>query len=373
MKLEPFEIEHYFRKYEFTAPFQISPSDCEPYTLDELLSLASPTRRQQFESLWLGYTETQGGHELRGAIAGLHSGISAEQVIEAVPQEGIFIAMASLLEAGDHIVAVHPCFQSLYEVGRAIGCQLSFWSAQKDGDGWQFDVDELKQLIRHNTKMLIINFPHNPTGCLPDHADFEAIVALARQHGLILFSDEIYRFLEQDAALRLPSASEVYEKSVALGGLSKAFGLAGLRVGWLITPDAAMMDKLLSFKCYTTICGSAPSEVLAVIALENCGTLTQRNIDIIQQNITQARAFFARYADLFALRYPQAGTIALAELKADMDVFAFAEAAVSEQGVMVLPAKIMQFGGNYFRLGFGRRSFPHALEAFEQFIQERLC
>ena len=373
MKLEPFEIEHYFRKYEFSAPYQISPSDCEPYTLDELLSFASPARRQQFETLWLGYTENQGKTELREAVSRLHAGISAEHVIEVVPQEGIFIAMSSLLQAGDHIVAVYPCFQSLYEVGRAVGCDLSFWSAEKSDSGWQFDVDNLEKLIQPNTKMLIINFPHNPTGYLPSRTDFERIVALARQHGLILFSDEIYRFLEQAPGLQLPSASEVYEKAVVLGGLSKAFGLAGLRVGWLITQDPAIMRKLLEFKCYTTICSSAPSEVLALIALENHQTLTKRSIDIVKRNIAYAKAFFERYPDLFWLSYPQAGTIALAELKAEMDVFEFAEAVVREQGVMVLPANIMKFAGNYFRLGFGRRNFPHALEPFGQFILDRLC
>ena len=372
MKLEPFAIENYFRKYEFSAPWQISPSDCEPLTLNELLSFASPMRREQFETLWLGYTETQGHPELLSAIAHLHTGIAAEQVLEAVPEEGIFIAMNSLLHAGDHVVAISPSFQSLYEIARAIGCELTFWHQHRTDAGWHFDVDELGRLIQPNTRMLVVNFPHNPSGYLPDHADFERVVALARQHGLILFSDEIYRFIEHNPRSRLPSASETYEKAVVLGGLSKAFGLPGLRVGWLITQDRAMMQQMMHLKSYTTICGSAPSEILALIALENHQALTERSIAIIQRNIACARAFFERYPDLFWLTYPQAGTISLAELKADMDIYEFAEAAVSEQGVMVLPATVMHFEGNYFRLGFGRRSLPHALEPFEQFILHRL-
>ena len=131
--------------------------------------------------------------------------------------------------------------------------------------------------------MLIVNFPHNPSGALPCSADFERMVELARAHNVILFSDEIYRFSEHDPAqLRLPSACELYERAVALGGLSKCFGLPGLRVGWLITRDAALSHELQELKSYTTICASGPSEILALIGLENWRALTQRTVDIVQ-------------------------------------------------------------------------------------------
>ena len=372
MQYAPFEIEQYFRKYEFSAPNQISPSDCEPLTLDELLTYATPARRAQFENLWLGYTESKGHPELLDAIANLHSDISAEDVIEVVPEEGIFLAMNCLLEAGDHVVAIHPCFQSLWEIARATGCELDFWRQRRTESGWHFDIDELAALIRPHTKMLVINFPHNPTGALPCQADFARIIELARSHDLILFSDEIYRFAEHDPGLRLPSACEVYEKAVVLGGLSKCFGVPGLRVGWLISQDKEMIESFQELKSYTTICGSGPSEILALIALDNWRALAARCVHIVGQNMAICRDFFGRYSDLFWIAYPQAGTIALAELKADMPVDEFAEALVREQGVMVLPASIMKFEGNYFRLGFGRRSLPHALEGLEQFIQDRL-
>ena len=121
MKYAPFEIEHFFRQHEFSAPYGISSSDCEPLTLDELMGYASPTRREQFETLWLGYTENQGHPELRAAIADMHVGIGADDVIEVVPEEGIFLTLNALLEAGDHVVAIAPSFQSLWEIARAKG------------------------------------------------------------------------------------------------------------------------------------------------------------------------------------------------------------------------------------------------------------
>ena len=373
MKFPPFEIENFFRQHEFSAPHGISSSDCEPLTMPEVLELASPARRAQFENLWLGYTESQGHPELRGAIADLHEeSISADHVMEAVPEEGIFVPMNALLNEGDHVIAIFPSFQSLYDIGRGIGCEVSFWRAQCGETGWTFDVDELESLVQPNTSMLIINFPHNPTGALLERAELERIVDLARRHDLILYSDEIYRFAEHDPAARLPSACELYDKAVVLGGLSKCFGLPGLRVGWVITRDAGLMRDLREMKSYTTICGSAPSEILALIALENSETLTKRCVAIVRENTAVARSFFDRHDDLFSIHYPQAGTVGLVELTADMDVSEFADGAVRDAGVMVLPAKVMKFEGNYFRIGLGRRALPHALEPFEQYVLDSL-
>ena len=372
MKYRPFEIEHFFRQHEFSAPYGISSSDCEPLTLPELLEYASPQRRQEFETMWLGYTEAQGHPELRAAIADMHDDILAEHVIEVVPEEGIFLTLNALLEAGDHVVAVAPSFQSLWEIARAKGCEISFWQQRQCENGWHFDIDELERLLRPDTRMLIVNFPHNPSGYLPSRADFARIVELARKRNIILFSDEIYRFSEQNEALRLPSACELYERAIALGGLSKCFGLPGLRVGWLITRNASLSHELQELKSYTTICASGPSEILALIGLENWRALTKRTVEIVRANSAISREFFGRYDGLFWAAYPQAGTITLVELRADSSVDEFADAAVREQGVTVLPASVMLFEGNYFRLGLGRRSLPHALELLEQVISERL-
>ena len=162
MKFASFKIENFFRQHEFSAPYGISQSDTEPLTLDELLTYASAERRAQFEKLWLGYTETQGHPELRAAIAAMHEGIDACNVIEVVPEEGVFLPMSSLLSAGDHVVVMHPSFQSLWEIARAPGWELSFWRQRRTEDGWHFDVDELERLIRPDTRMLVINFPHKP-------------------------------------------------------------------------------------------------------------------------------------------------------------------------------------------------------------------
>jgi aspartate/methionine/tyrosine aminotransferase len=367
MQIEPFRIERYFARYEFTTRYLLSSSDSEPFSMRDLLGCASETRRQQWEDLVLGYTESRGHPELLTAIARLYSGVNAEQVIEVVPEEGIFLAMNALLRSGDHIVATAPAYQSLHEIARANGCTVAEWFPKRDA-GWHFDVSELSSLIRPETRMLIVNFPHNPTGALPSREEFNAIVGLARQHNLILFSDEMYRYFEYNPDDRLPSAVELYENAVSLCGLSKSFGLPGLRVGWLVTRSAEYMTRIGNLKDYTTICGSAPSELLAIIALENLDALSARNLAITRHNLTVLDAFFSRHTNLLWWQRPIAGTITLAEIHADIDMDQFAEDSATRAGVMILPSSTYNYPGNYFRIGFGRRNLPEALSAFEKHL-----
>jgi len=161
--------------------------------------------------------------------------------------------------------------------------------------------------------MLVINFPHNPTGHTLTRAELDALIGLARKHGLYLFSDEMYRLLEYDPGMRLPAVCDLYEKGISLSGLSKSFALPGLRIGWLATQENALMQSWLAFKDYTTICNSAPGEILAIIALQNKEQIIRRNLDIIQENIASAEQFFARHAQQFAWFGPRAGSVAFPE------------------------------------------------------------
>jgi aspartate/methionine/tyrosine aminotransferase len=367
MQIEPFALERYFARYEFDAPHLLSPSDSEPYTLPEVLAYATPEQRAAWDTLWLGYTESAGNAALRAGVAALYDDtITPEQVLGVVPEEGIFIAMNTLLSAGDHVIATAPGYQSLYSIAAALGCTVDHWTPNPDG--WVFDVDELESLLTPQTRMIVINFPHNPTGALPSADEFQAIMDLAAERGIIVFSDEMYRWFEYDPADRLPAAAEVYPNAVTLSGLSKSFGMPGLRVGWLATQNADFLARFQSFKDYTTICGSAPSEMLAVIALANADALAARNLSITLENLDTLRGFFSERARLLAWQPPRAGTMALVQVVPDVDIDAFADAAVTQQGVMILPSSVYGYPGRYFRLGFGRRSLPAALAAFENFI-----
>ena len=271
MKIKPFFTERFFAIHEFTAPYLLCASDCESLTVDELLQLAG-TPWGSLGNLRLGYTETAGAPALRERIANLYTHANAEQVIYlSAPEEGIFVTMHTLLEPGDEVIVLSPCYDSLANVAEYLGCRVLRWplvpaptgsspAAGSDStDGWRLDLETLDRLVTSQTRLVVVNFPHNPTGHLPSLDEYRALVEIVARAGTWLFFDEMYRGLEHDTAARLPSGCDLYERAITLGGMSKTYGLPGLRAGWLAMQDAPTRDRILGWKDYTTICASAPS------------------------------------------------------------------------------------------------------------------
>ncbi len=367
MELPPFRLERYFARYEFALPYLLSSSDIEPYRLDELLALADEEGRALWDGLTLGYTESQGHPLLRAEIASLYEGVVPEEVLVfAGAEEAIYILLRVLLGPGAHAVVTWPAYQSLYEVARATGAEVTLLPLEHE-QGWALDTDALEAAIQPNTRLIVTNFPHNPTGALPNLAVFERVVELARAAGAILFSDEVYRFLEYDPAERLPAAVERYERGVSLGVMSKAWALAGLRIGWIATHDADLLNRLATYKDYTTICNSVPSEVLALIALRARESVLARNLAIINQNLSRLDSFFASHPDTFEWIRPRSGCIGFPRLLADVPIEEFAAGLADQQGVMLLPGTVYEHPGNHFRIGYGRRNLPESLARLERY------
>lgn len=368
MRIPDFKLERYFARYEFSAPYLLCSSDIEGWRMNDLLALADPDARARWEGLTLGYTESTGLPALRKEIAGLYPGLAADDVLTfAGAQEAVFVLMNVLLGPGTHAVVTWPGYQSLYEVARATGAEVTLLPLREE-DGWALDMDALRRELRPDTRLLVVNFPHNPTGALPDRATFDALCALADERGIHLLSDEVYRLLEYDARDTLPSAAEHTPRGISLGVMSKALGLAGLRVGWLACRDADVLRRCMAFKDYTTICNSAPSEVLSLIALRAKARVLARSRDILTANLALLDAFFARHADTFRWVRPRAGSVAFPRLLRDTPVARFAEELVQREGVLLLPGDVYDFPGNHFRLGLGRLNLPDALARLERYV-----
>ena len=371
MPLTPFKLERYFALYEFKVKYLLSPSDCESLSMAELLQMAAPASLELWQGLQLGYTESQGHPLLRAEIARLYQHISPENVLIAAPEEAIFIAMQTLLRPGDQVVAIAPAYQSLHEIARSIGCEVIDWNLEPAQDGsWRLDLNQLEDHLTARTRMLVINFPHNPTGYTLSSDELEALIRLARRHNLYLFSDEMYRLLEYAPGLRLPAVCDLYEKGISLSGLSKAFALPGLRIGWLATQEQALIESWLVFKDYTTICNSAPGEILGMIALQNKEQIIQRNLAIIRENITSAEGFFSNHPQQFTWFGPKAGSVAFPEWRGDEAVEQFCQGVLEKQGVMIVPGSLFDFRGKHFRVGLGRRNLPEALAHVGEYLKE---
>jgi aspartate/methionine/tyrosine aminotransferase len=371
MPIAPFQLERYFALYEFKVKYLLSPSDCESLSMAELVSMAAPASLDLWQGLRLSYTESQGQPLLRGEVARLYQHISPENIIVSAPEEAIFIAMQTLLRPGDQVVAIAPAYQSLHEIARSIGCELINWSLTPGPDAtWQLDLEQLEDSLTARTRMLVINFPHNPTGYTLTHNELDSVIQLARKHGLYLFSDEMYRLLEYEPVTRLPAVCDLYEKGISLSGLSKSFALPGLRIGWLATQESTLMESWLSFKDYTTICNSAPGEILGIIALQNKEQIVRRNLDIIRKNIASAEEFFGSHAQHFFWFSPKAGSVAFPEWLGGGPVEKFCQAVLDKQGVMIVPGSLFDFHGNHFRVGLGRSNLPEALAHVGEYLKE---
>lgn len=368
MKLPAFKLERFFAQYEFKAPYLLCSSDCEAMTIEELLSLESGAT-SQFHQTWLGYTQSQGNPALRQAVTGTYQKIGIEDIlIHASAEEAIFIFMNVALKSGDHLIVHFPCYQSHISIARSIGCEVSEWVSNETND-WELDLDWLRGAIQPNTKAILINCPHNPTGYVMSRAKLEELITICRQHNLMLFSDEVYRFLEYRDEDTLPAVCDLYENAVSLGAMSKTYGLAGLRIGWIATQNRKIYEAMAKFKDFTSICNSAPSEFLATLALRHGDKLIQRNREIISENIEICDRFFTNYLDLFNWKPPKGGSTAFPSFKQPVDVEKFCIDLVQQQGVLLLPSNHFDYGKQNFRMGLGRKNLPECLEKLDDYLK----
>jgi aspartate/methionine/tyrosine aminotransferase len=367
VQIAPFALERYFARYEFTVRYLASCSDCDGLALEELLALADDETCTLWRDLRLGYTESLGHPLLRAEIASLYEGAGADDVLTGAPEELIFLAMNCLLEPGDHVIATFPGYQALHQIAESMGCEVTRWQPD-EGRDWLFDPDFVRANVQPRTKLIVANFPHNPTGALPSRAVYDEVVAIARERGIHLFSDEMYRGLELQPAQRLPAGCEAYDRAVSLAGMSKVFGLAGTRIGWLVAHDGALFTRMAAFKDYTTICSSAPSEILALMGLRARDRIVARHVERIGHNLALLARFLERHADMFTWVPPRAGTICFPRLLHHVGAELFCRRAVEEAGVMIVPSSVFGWGDRHVRIGLGRAGLPEVLAKLEDYL-----
>ncbi len=305
---------------------------------------------------------------LREQIAGLYSNLDPSDIlVHTGAEEAIFNAMNVILDQDDHVIVHYPCYQSLMEVATAIGAEVTLWKGDRNNN-WRLDLEVLKEIIRPDTKLVVINCPHNPTGFLMPATEFKKLVELSQQHGFIVFSDEVYRGLEYEEQDRLPAVCEIDDRGISLGVMSKTYGLPGLRIGWIATRNRKLYQGLAGFKDYTTICNSAPSEYLSTIALRYESKIRKRNLEIIRNNLDILDQFFERHPQMFTWKRPKAGPIAFPFFHQD-SIEDFCHDLVNRAGVMLVPGTIYDPAYSNFRIGFGRANLEECVQTFDQYLQ----
>ncbi|MBI2763927.1 MAG: aminotransferase class I/II-fold pyridoxal phosphate-dependent enzyme [Chloroflexi bacterium] len=366
MRIAEFELERYFARWEFAVRHLLCASDVEGWAMGELLDHADDEAAALWHDLRLGYTETPGHPLLRREIASLYATATPDDVqVLSGAEEGILALVNVLVGPGDHVIVTWPGYQSLYEVARACGAEVTLHEL-REAAAWAIDIDVLRAQITPRTRLIVINAPHNPTGMLPDRPAFDAVVAIAAEAGAYLLVDEVYRYLEFDAADRLPAGVDSGSHVISLGVMSKSFAMAGLRIGWLASRDRALLARVSAFRDYTTICASAPSEILALIALRARDIVLGRSQALVARNVATLDALFERWPGALSWVRPRGGSIGFPRLRADLDIDAFAADLVEAEGVLLLPGTRFGHPGNHFRIGFGRTDLDEAVAGLER-------
>jgi len=372
MQLPDFRLETHFSKWEFLAEFHMTASDAEAMSMRELLAMGTDDQRAEFDDLWLGYTETWGAPDLREAIAATHTDMAADQVLGfAGASEGIFAANNAILDGDSHAIVVTPNYQSHETLPLAI-CDATGVPLDPD-DGWSLDIDRVADAIQPNTRLVTINFPHNPTGAILPLDHYRALIDVCRRHGIYILHDEIFNGLGATGTEHLPLIADEYERGLSLNVTSKAYGLPGLRIGWIASQDREVLERMERLKHYLSICSSGPSERLAIIALENRQKIVDRNCSIVDENLPKWDAFFARYPGLFEWRRPNGSCMGFPRYLGADGVEEFCRRLVEESGVLLLPSTIYrsEIGpeiNDRFRLGYGRRDIDDGLAAMAAHI-----
>lgn len=363
-------LDTFLARWHGSVRHDLAGSECETLVLPDLLAMAGPEDISRWKGLRLGYTDPHGSDWLRETITLGYRHANAENVLcFAGAQEALSCVLRALLAPGDHAILVLPCYSP---TEFALTCLCDVTGVALDADnGWALDIDRVRDAIRPATRLVLVNFPNNPTGKRIDFSAFAALIDLCRERGLWLVNDEVYRLIDHAPEQRLPPVVDAFERGISVDAVSKSLGLPGLRVGWIACRDRAVLSRAFQAKHLASGSLAGPSEILANIAIRAADKILARNQAIAGDNLCQLRNFFADFSETFDWHEPEAGVVAFARYRGAEGVEAWADALIGRAGILVLPASVFRSAlapsaTDRFRIGFGKRSFADGLDALRK-------
>lgn len=349
MNIEQFKMERMQSTWENVVEYNLSESGVHPLSLRELVS---DEELREIMSLGLGYSQTNGTPELRREIAGLYPGATVDQILAtAGSSEANFLLMWSLIEPGDEVVFMMPNYMQMWGLARGFGAKLKpLWL--RKSLGWAPDIDELRNLVTPKTKLIIVTNPNNPSGAVLSRKTMAAIVSSAVRVGAWIIADEVYQGAEREGGTT-PSFWGMYDKVVIVNGLSKAYGLPGVRIGWILGPED-FIQRTWPYHDYTTISPSILSDRLARFALspDNREKILERTRGILQKNFPIIKDWLVRQNGFFEFVPPCAGAIVFAEYRGRLNSTELVNRLIREKGVLIVPGDHFEMD-HHLRFGFG--------------------
>jgi len=366
MKLNANQVERLFAERREDLDYMLATSMCDGFDIKDLLGMADDECLEVWKSLKLGEMNYAVSKKLRETIARRYRKIKPENLVEVSPEEGVLIALNTMLDPGDEVIVMEPVMPQLREIPRAIGCKIIPWRLDPTEWGWKLDIDFLENTISSNTKLIVLNFPNNPTGCLPSEGQLQHIAQIADGVGCRIFCEESLRGVEHDPAGMIPQMADIYDRAVSLSSLRRN-GFAALGLGWLATRDAALLLDFHAYKDFTSHCPNPMSEALGLMFFRNIQSITLRNKKIIDHNLKLAEGYFKNCPGLFEWTPPDAGWTAFPKLDARYDSYDFCMSAVEDAKLMLVPDRFYSVNMNRFRIGYGRRDFGASLVKLSDF------
>lgn len=357
MKIETFALERWMTTYEVDVEYDIAESGIYPLTVNDLLDFVPAAEREQtlarLLDTRLGYSEAPGSLELRTLLANTYRDTGPENILVTTGAiEANFLLFNVLLEPGDQVVAVHPAYQQLYSVPRAVGCDVSLWKLRPE-NGFRFDLDELESLVTPRTRAIVINTPHNPTGSILTTDEVRQVYALAESVGATVISDEAYRWLDLPGGEQLvPPTRDLGERGISVGTFSKPFGLPGLRIGWIAAP-ADIVAQCWAMRDYVSLSPGKLNDALAVLAFKHREQIRERTRGIVQQNLQTIETWLKEHSSIVGWQPPRGGMLAMLEYDLDISSLDLANRLAEEYSVMLAPGSA--FGYEHrLRVGLGQ-------------------
>jgi len=350
MKIAGFGVEAWLNAHEREATTDISQSSIAALTMAEIATLDGRDEHQFYQDLAtarLDYGWIEGSPDFKQAVSEVYHQVPAENVLQTNGATGAnHLAIYSLVEPGDHVIALYPSYQQLYDIPKSLGARVDYWHIRED-HAWLPDINELKSLIKPTTKMILLNNAVNPTGSLLDRALLEQVVALAREVGAYVLADEVYVPLDDTPFV---SIADLYERGIAVNSLSKTYSAPGLRIGWVATPDPDLVEIFRKYRDYTMICSGVLNDQMAVTILQHRTAILARNRQIVQRNLKLLTDWVAQEprVDLIA---PHAISVSCIKLKIPLDDETFCRQLLADTGVLLVPGARFDLPG-HARLGY---------------------
>lgn len=352
MELKTFKVERWLNTYETEAAYELAETDIKPFTLRELLSLGDFKKAEEdLLEIKLGYNPTTGSEKLRSAIASLYNATLDNVLITTGAIEANFLVANSVVKPGDTVIVQFPAYQALYSTAEVRGANVKYWR-MKHEDNFEPDIEELRNLIDRNTKLVVLNIPHNPTGAVITETQLKTILKWAEEEGFYVLCDEVYHEVKLTEGIVPPYGRTLSKNAISIGSMSKAYGLSGLRLGWIVGPED-IIQKCWEWKDYTSISNSPLCDFLAFFALTHQNKIMKRNMSIARSNYKTLLEWFKQHENFFEYVMPKAGVLCFPKLKnIPISSEELCRELFNKYKLLIVPGECFEMPG-HLRIGFG--------------------